>query len=69
MLTRVEFTIDDTQWPKLHIAGQRTSTRGEKTVFDQKAQYDLAYTQFENAVHNALRPAVTEIVERHKNNL
>ena len=66
MLTRVEFTIDDTQWPKLSIAGTRVGTQGGKTVFDQRVQYDLAYSQFENLVHNQLRPAVQEIIERRK---
>ena len=66
MITRVEFTIDDTQWPKLHITGQRVSTTGAKTAFDKRDQYDLAYSQFENLVHNQLRPAVQELIERRK---
>jgi len=69
MLTRVTLTIDDQSWPKLHLSGERADTQGGRTVVDQKVQYDLAYSQFENALHNLLRPAVSEIVDRRKANL
>ena len=66
MLTRLELTIDDQEWPKLHLAGKRVSTTGTPSAFDHKVQYDLAYNQFENDLHNQLRPAVNEIIERRK---
>jgi len=66
VITRVEFTIDDNHWPKLSITGQRVTTRGERAAFDQKMQYDLAYSQFENLLHNQLRPAIQELIERRK---
>ena len=69
MITRITLTIDDQQWPKLHLAGERVGHTGDRTAFDQKVQYDLAYSQFENLLHNQLRPAVSEIIERRKSQL
>lgn len=66
MLTRLTLTIDDNHWPKLHIAGARESTQGEKFAFDQKVLYDQAYLQFENLLHNQLRPLVDEIIRRRR---
>lgn len=66
MLNRIQLTIDDTQWPKLHISGVRENTQGSKTVFDQKVFYDQAYLQFENVLHNQLRPLVEELIQRRK---
>lgn len=65
-MTRITLTIDDSLWPKLHIAGERVGAQGQRTAFDQKVQYDLSYTQFENLVHNQLRPAVQELIDRRK---
>lgn len=64
--TRVTFTIDDDLWPKLKIVGERMTDRGDRIAFIERAQYDLAYSQFENLVHNQLRPAVQQIIERRK---
>lgn len=66
MIVRFEFSIDDTIWPKLQMSGTRITTIGERVVFTEKQQYDLAYGAFENALHNQLRPAVEEIVKRHQ---
>jgi len=66
MITRVSFSIDDTQWPRLHITGERVSSTGERTAFEQKVLYDQAYLQFENTLHNQLRPSVDEIISRRK---
>jgi hypothetical protein len=66
MLTRITLAIDDQSWPKLHISGERVGATGNRTAFEQKVQYDQAYMQFENLVHNQLRPVVTEIIERRK---
>lgn len=63
-LVRLTFSIDDDQWPKLHIAGERTDSRGGRVAFGNKQQYDLAYTAFENDLHNQLRPLVAELIER-----
>lgn len=64
MITKVSFSIDDNQWPKLHIAIERVTSTGARFISESKQQYDLAYGAFENELHNALRPAVAEIVER-----
>ena len=66
MQTRIELTIDDIDFPKLKISGVRTGTTGDRSVFTLKQQYDLAYGAFENLLHNQLRPAVNEIVDRRK---
>lgn len=66
MLTRITLTIDDTSWPKLHIAGLREGTQGDKVTFDQKIIFDQAYLQFENLLHNQLRPLVDELIRRRK---
>jgi hypothetical protein len=65
MIVRFEFSIDDTMWPKLSMSGTRITTVGDRIVFNEKQQYDLAYGAFENAIHNQLRPAVEEINRRH----
>ena len=65
-LSRLTITIDDNFWPKLHIAGDRVSSTGDRVAFDEKQTYDLAYTAFENTVHNQLRPLVEEIIRRRK---
>jgi hypothetical protein len=64
MLVRLNLSIDDDQWPKLHIAGERMDSRGGRVAFDDRMQYDLAYTRFENTLHNQLRPLVAELIER-----
>lgn len=66
MLNRLQLTIDDTQWPKLHISGSREDSQGGKVAFDQKVFFDQAYLQFENLLHNQLRPLVEEIIKRRK---
>lgn len=66
MITRITLTIDDQTWPKLHIAGDRVGHTGTRTAFEQKVLYDQAYLQFENLMHNQLRPAVQEIIDRRK---
>lgn len=69
MITRISLSIDDARWPKLHLTGVREGTTGDKNVIDHSVQYDLAYIQFENDLHNMLRPAVSELVERRKQQL
>lgn len=66
MMTRVSFSIDDTQWPRLHIAGERISSTGEHVAFEHKEMFDRAYLQFENLLHNHLRPAVEDVISRRK---
>lgn len=63
-LVRLSLSIDDQQWPKLHIAGERIDASGGRVAFDHKQQYDLAYGAFENTLHNQLRPLVNELIER-----
>lgn len=63
-LTRLSISIDDTMWPKLHIAGERLHSDGSRSVFDERQQYDLAYGAFENLLHNQLRPLVEDLLKR-----
>lgn len=67
-LVRVEFSIDDSVWPQLKLAGIRTTSTGERFAFDGRQSYDLAYVAFENVLHNALRPAVEELIKRRNPN-
>jgi len=64
MIVRVEFSIDDTVWPQLKLAGTRITTTGDRVAFDNKKSNDLAYVAFENDLHNQLRPAVEELIKR-----
>jgi hypothetical protein len=64
MIERVEFSIDDTTWPKLRLAGTIITNRGERIAFDDRQSYDLAYVSFENALHNVLRPVVERLTKR-----
>lgn len=64
MIERVEFSIDDTMWPKLRLAGTIITNTGQRIAFDERQQYDLAYGAFENALHNVLRPVVERLNSR-----
>lgn len=66
MQTKVSFTVDDAQWPKLQIVGELETERGQRIAFVQKVLYDQAYLQFENLLHNQLRQAVQLLIERRK---
>ena len=65
-LVKVTFQIDDNEWPKLKLTGERFGPNGERSAFDQKMIYDQAYAQFENTIHNQLRPMVDALVARRK---
>lgn len=63
-MVRMEVAIDDQLWPKLKILITRTGLTGEKSSFSRQFQYDGAYSQFENDLHNHLRPMIDELVKR-----
>jgi hypothetical protein len=63
-MVRMEVTIDDRQWPKLSLLINRTGLSGQRTVHTRQFQYDGAYSQFENDLHNQLRPMIDELVKR-----
>jgi hypothetical protein len=66
-MVRMEVVIDDTKWPKLKMVITRTSLNGTKTGIVKEWMYDGAYSQFENDLHNNLRPMVSELVDRRMN--
>jgi hypothetical protein len=66
-MVRMEVVIDDTKWPKLRIVIQRSTLNGTKTGFTREHLYDTSYSQFENDLHNNLRPMVEELVARRMN--
>jgi hypothetical protein len=46
------------------MTATREGLNGEKTAIVAESMYDTAYTVFENAVHNQLRPMIGEITGR-----
>ncbi len=63
-MVRLTITIDDQKWPKVRMTATREGLNGEKTAIVAESMYDTAYTVFENAVHNQLRPMIGEITGR-----
>lgn len=66
-MVRMEVVIDDVKWPKLKMVVTRSDLNGSKTGFVREWQYDGAYSQFENDLHNNLRPMVEQLVSRRMN--
>lgn len=67
-MVRIEIAIDDQQWPKLKMVINRTDVDGQRVALTNSRQYDQAYNQFENDVHNHLRPAVDQLIKRRMTN-
>ncbi len=63
-MTKLTIIIDDTKWPKLRATFIREKENGSVDTSTDERLYDTAYTVFENAAHNHLRPAVGEIIDR-----
>lgn len=63
-MVRLELAIDDQQWPKLKMVLTRTDVDGQKHALVKIWVYDGAYNQFENDVHNHLRPMVEQLIKR-----
>lgn len=63
---QINLTISDDRWPLLSAVGTRQGTCGASAVTKVSQQYDLAYTKFEEILHNLLRPAVEELIRRRK---
>lgn len=63
-MVHLELSIDDTQWPKLKLVIQSSDVNGQKSATTQTVMYDQAYSQFENTVHNFLRPIVDSLTKR-----
>ena len=66
-MVRIEAVIDDRQWPKLSIVITRTNLDGTRAASQRSFLYDGAYSQFENDLHNQLRPAVDQLIQRRMN--
>jgi hypothetical protein len=58
---RISVTVVDAQWPALKII---TECQGK--IRESRAAYDIAGTQFEPLVKDALREAVEAVVRSHK---
>lgn len=65
-MVKLEVTIDDSKWPKLTIVAVSQLASGPKTT-KLDWLYDTSYSQFENTLHNHLRPMVEEVVKRRLN--
>lgn len=63
-MVRLEVAIDDQRWPQLKLVLTRTDLDGQKHVLTNTRQYDGAYNQFENDLHNHLRPMVEQLIKR-----
>lgn len=63
-MVKLDVAIDDRLWPKLTIVITRTDLNGRKHVQTRTHIYDSAYTQFENDLHNHLRPMVDQLISR-----
>jgi hypothetical protein len=63
-MVRLEVAIDDVLWPKLKLVLIRTDLDGQKTSLVKQWIYDGAYNQFENDIHNHLRPMVEQLINR-----
>lgn len=63
-MEKLEVMIDDRLWPKLQLTAVRTSVTGAKNALSSTWIYDGAYSQFENVLHNQLRPMVESLVKR-----
>lgn len=63
-MVKLEIMIDDTNWPHLKMVCTRSGLQGDRAATTDRAQYDTAYTQFENVLHNHLRPMITELNNR-----
>jgi hypothetical protein len=63
-MVKLEVSIDDQKWPKLKMTLTRTDINGQKHVLQNERQYDGAYSQFENDLHNHLRPMIEQLVKR-----
>ena len=61
------FRVYDDMWPKLRIVGEWRGPGGNRVIFEERAQYDVAYLKFEGALHNQLRPLIEAVIARRKN--
>lgn len=65
-MAKLTIDINDNSWPKLQLVINGQDQFGRAVVIDSKERFDLAYTKFENDVHNALRPIVDSVIQFHK---
>lgn len=63
-MAKLEITITDINWPSLTMSGRATDDNGQVRVIANKVKYDQAYTQFENDLHNVLRPLIETTIQR-----
>jgi len=65
-LAKLEVEILTVNWPKLTIVAKATDDNGISKVLQNKVPYDQAYSQFENDLHNLLRPLVDTTIQKRK---
>lgn len=65
-MRRFTVTIVDHKWPKLTMIVNTEQISSTPGAITQEYQYDIAYNQFENTLHNILRKAVEEETKQHK---
>ena len=62
-VAKIDITINTNSWPKLQMVISANDEFGRPILVDSKERYDLAYTKFENDLHNVLRPIVESVVK------
>ena len=62
-MAKIDITINTNSWPKLQMVISANDEFGRPILVDSKERYDLAYTKFENDLHNVLRPVVESVVK------
>jgi hypothetical protein len=65
-VAKIDITINTNSWPKLQMVINANDEFGKSILVDSKERYDLAYTKFENDLHNVLRPIVESVVKSQK---
>lgn len=65
-MAEITITINDNSWPKLQMVVKAIDAFGKPILLETKQTYDLAYGNFENAIHNVLKPVVDSVVQSKK---
>ena len=65
-MLNMNVSINTDRWPLVTVVVTHDSFVRGKVVSTQQVQYDVAYSKAEEMVHNALRPMVTELINRRK---
>jgi hypothetical protein len=65
-MAKIDITINTNSWPKLQMVISAHDEFGQSIMREKKERYDLAYTSFENEIHNVLRPIIESVVKSQK---